>query len=65
MYQCFRYSTCVTRTGVESPTCALMRQASTRSSESVTGTTTWTAPPPLTGEYSRTQAWSLTDKLTC
>ena len=45
-----RYSTCVTRTAAGSPTCAPTRQASTRSSASATGTTTWTAPPRPTGE---------------
>ena len=45
-----RYSTCVTRTAAGSPTCAPTRPASTRSSASATGTTTWTAPPRPTGE---------------
>lgn len=43
------YFTCVTRTVAEFPTCVATRRASTRNSESATGTTTWTVPPPPTG----------------
>ena len=46
----FRYSTCVTRMVAVFPTCVPTRPASTRSSASATGTTTWTAPPRPTGE---------------
>jgi len=42
-------SICATRTAGGSPTCAATRPASTRSSVCVTGTTTWTVPPPRTG----------------
>ena len=41
------------RTVAGFPTCAATRRASTRNSESATGITTWTAPPPQTGESHR------------
>ena len=45
-----RYFTCVMRMVAGFPTCAATRRASTRNSECATGITTWTAPPPQTGE---------------
>ena len=38
------------RTVAGFPTCAATRRALTRNSEFATGITTWTAPPPQTGE---------------
>ena len=46
-----RSSTCATRTGGGSPTCAATTPASTRSSGSATGTTTSTVPTLLTGQF--------------
>ena len=63
---CSRSSTCVTRMAGGSPTCAGTTPASTRSSASVTGTTTWTVPTPPTGQSTSDihlklqYSWSLT-----